>query len=44
MVDGASSQKQDGTKLYQPIHPSNLVITELYLDDERRNNALNRKA
>ncbi len=42
-VDGASSQKQDGTKLYQPIHPSNLVITEVYLDDERRNKALNRK-
>lgn len=43
MVDGASSQKQDGTKLYQPIHPSNLVITDIYLDDEKRNNALNRK-
>ncbi|RAP50779.1 MAG: 50S ribosomal protein L24 [Methanosphaera sp. rholeuAM74] len=43
MVDGASSNKQDGTKLYQPIHPSNLEIIDLYLDDERRNNALNRK-
>ena len=43
LVDGASSQKQDGTKLYQPIHPSNLVITDIYLDDERRNSALNRK-
>ena len=30
-------------KLYQPIHPSNLVLTEIYLDDERRNDALNRK-
>ena len=38
-----SSQKQDGSKLYQPIHPSNLVLTEIYLDDERRNQALNRK-
>ena len=43
LVDGASSQKQDGSKLYQPIHPSNLVIIDLYLDDERRNSALNRK-
>ena len=43
LVDGASSQKQDGSKLYQPIHPSNLVLTEIYLDDERRNEALNRK-
>ena len=43
LVDGASSQKQDGSKLYQPIHPSNLVLTEIYLDDERRNQALNRK-
>ncbi len=43
LVDGASSQKQDGSKLYQPIHPSNLVITDIYLDDERRNTALNRK-
>jgi large subunit ribosomal protein L24 len=43
MVDGASSQKQDGTKLYQPVHPSNLVLVDLYLDDEKRNEALNRK-
>ncbi|MDO5850995.1 MAG: 50S ribosomal protein L24 [Methanobacteriaceae archaeon] len=43
MVDGASIQKPDGNKLYQPIHPSNLVIVDLYLDDEKRNIALNRK-
>ncbi len=28
--------KKDGTKVMYPIHPSNLQIAELYLDDKKR--------
>ena len=28
--------KKDGTKVFYPIHPSNLVVTELNLDDKKR--------
>ena len=35
-VDNASLQKKDGTKVPYPIHPSNLMILELSLDDKRR--------
>lgn len=43
MVEGASIQKPDGNKFYHPIHPSNLMLIELDLDDEERNNILERK-
>lgn len=35
-VSGASAKKTDGTDRYYPIHPSKVVITKLYTDDERR--------
>lgn len=42
-VEGAQLQKKDGSKAYYPIHPSNLIIIELNLDDKERKKALERK-
>ncbi|MGB9937913.1 MAG: 50S ribosomal protein L24 [Methanobacterium sp.] len=42
-VEGASVQKPDGNPVYHTIHPSNLVIVELDLDDDERNNIMERK-
>ena len=35
-VNGIEVTKKDGTKALFPIHPSNLMITELNLDDKIR--------
>jgi len=35
-VDKAEVQKKDGSKAKVPIHPSKLILTELYLDDKKR--------
>ncbi len=35
--------KKDGTKTFYPIHPSNLIIQELNLDDKKRQKVLDRK-
>ena len=42
-VSGIEFVKKDGTKSRYPIHPSNLMITELNLDDKMRNKILERK-
>lgn len=42
-VEGASVQKPDGNMIYHPMHPSNLVIVELDLDDDERNDIMERK-
>ena len=42
-VSGADSTKKDGTKRLMPTHPSNLMITELNLDDKIRQQLLERK-
>jgi large subunit ribosomal protein L24 len=42
-VEGIELIKKDGTKVFYPIHPSNLVITELNLDDKFRREILERK-
>lgn len=42
-VNGAEITKKDGTKKMLAIHPSNLMITELSLDDKLRQKALERK-
>lgn len=42
-VEGATIQKVDGTSVYFPIHPSNLRIVDLNLDDEKRVKILERK-
>ncbi|OWT33681.1 50S ribosomal protein L24 [Methanobrevibacter sp. 87.7] len=35
-VEGVTLNKADGTTIYLPIHPSNLMIVDVDLDDERR--------
>jgi len=35
-IAGVEMIKKDGTKVLYPIHPSNLVVTELNLDDKKR--------
>lgn len=35
-VDGAERVRQDGTKRFYPIHPSNLQLVELHTDDKKR--------
>jgi large subunit ribosomal protein L24 len=35
-VEGVSVAKADGKEVPRPIHPSNLMITKLNLEDERR--------
>lgn len=35
-IAGIEMIKKDGTKVFYPIHPSNLVVTELNLDDKKR--------
>ena len=42
-VSGAESTKKDGTKKLLPLDPSNLMITELNLDDKLRQQTLERK-
>lgn len=42
-VEKAEISKMDGTKTSYPIHPSNLVIKELNLEDDKRLKALNKK-
>ena len=41
-VEGITRSKTDGTKVFVPIDPSNVVITELELSDERRVKSLRR--
>jgi len=35
-ITGIELPKKDGSKMLYPIHPSNLIITELALDDKYR--------
>ena len=35
-VDGATTTKVDGTEVSVPIHPSNVMITSLEMDDVRK--------
>ena len=39
-ITGIDTTKKDGTKTFYPIHPSNLIITGLNLDDKKRNKSL----
>ena len=43
LVSGVELTKKDGTKKLLPLHPSNLLITELNLDDKLRQKILERK-
>ena len=40
---GIEVAKKDGTKAFYPFEPSNLLITELSLDDKKRVRSLERK-
>ena len=42
-IEGIEVAKKDGTKTTYPIYPSNLIITELNLDDKMRQRILDRK-
>ena len=42
-IEGASVQKPDGNQIYHSVHPSKLVIVELDLDDDERNEIMERK-
>ena len=43
-IEGATREKVDGTTIPVPIHPSNVMITRLNLDDKWRKKILERKA
>ena len=43
-VEGTDRTKRDGTKSLYPIHPSNVIIYDLVLDDKKRKQILERKA
>ena len=42
-VNGIEIVKKDGTKARYPIHPSNLIITEMSMDDKMRGKIIGRK-
>jgi len=42
-IEGLMVDKKDGTKVNRPIHPSNLMIVELNLDDKKRQKIIKRK-
>lgn len=41
-IEGVENVKKDGSKAPYPIHPSNVMITELNLDDKERKAILER--
>lgn len=41
-IEGIENIKKDGSKAPYPIHPSNITITELNLDDKERRKILER--
>ena len=43
-LEGIGFDKRDGSKSFYPISPSNLMITELILDDKMRQKAIKRKS
>lgn len=42
-VDGVTIKKADGTDVERALHPSNVVITDLFMEDKERRNILERK-
>ena len=42
-ITGIDITKKDGTKALYPIHPSNIIITDLHLEDKKRVKSLKRK-
>ncbi|MEB3780326.1 MAG: 50S ribosomal protein L24 [Desulfurococcales archaeon] len=42
-IDGVTIKKADGTPVFRPIHPSNVMIVELKLNDEYRRRIVERR-
>ena len=42
-VRGIEVIRKDGTKVFFPLEPSNLIITEINIDDRKRSNIIERK-
>ena len=42
LIEGIHLVKKDGNKVNYPLHPSNLIITELNLEDKKRGKSLER--
>lgn len=42
-INGVTVEKTDGTERFYPVHPSNVVITDLNLKDDRRSRIIERK-
>ncbi len=43
-VEGVTQKKVDGTEVFYPVHPSNVVIIDLNLEDEKREKIIGRRA
>ena len=43
-IEGIMVKRTDGTERQAPIHPSNLMISKVYLDDKKRMASLSKKA
>ena len=43
-IEGVVREKNDGTTIFLPIHPSKVRVIRLNLDDKRRKDILERKA
>lgn len=43
-IEGTDRIKRDGTKSLYPVHPSNVIIHEMVLDDKFRKQKLERKS
>ena len=41
-IQGVTVKKADGTDVERPVHPSNLMITELFEEDKKRRQILSR--
>jgi large subunit ribosomal protein L24 len=41
-VQGVTAKKADGTDVERPIHPSNIMITDLHVEDKERRDMLSR--
>jgi len=42
IITGIEITKKDGNKTHYLIHPSNIIITELNMDDKKRQKTINR--
>ena len=42
-IEGIEQVKKDGSKAFYPIHPSNVMVTELELDDKKRKKILQKQ-